>query len=120
MQKWSKMKKYNKEKMILNIPIYCLDAIWRGTFKTLPANKKYELTIDYPLSSPAKYIIKTGKGMNFIGLLKEIGKAYIKVYADDDKNDSKYGIWGHEITDLALEGISIDHKKKTIKLDIGS
>ena len=30
------------------------------------------------------------------------------------------GVFGHDIYDLSLEGISINHKNKTIKLEVGS
>jgi|ERR1019366_4700639 hypothetical protein len=90
---------------------------WRNDLQTLPPNQTFELIIDYPVSNPATYKLHTGKsGMGLCRLLKEIGKAYEKVYAAEDK----YGVWGHFITDLAIEGISVDFKKKKIRLDVGS
>lgn len=94
-----------------------VDGFWRGRFSKLPPNRTYELIIDYPLSNPAKYRIKTGiNGLSLVQLLKRIGNAYRKVY---DKEDF-YGVWGHYITDLAIEGISINHKTKKIRLNVGS
>lgn len=49
-------------------------------------------------------------------LLQKIGEAYRKVYEEEDK----YGVWGHYITDLAIEGIKVNYKTKKITLDVGS
>jgi hypothetical protein len=109
--------KANKESATLMIPITYLNAKWIGSIKTLPRNRTYELIIDYPLSIDAVYQIKTGKaGMSSFRLLKEIGKAYDDVY----NNQEKYGVWGHSIDDLALEGIKINHNTKMITIYVGS
>lgn len=99
------------------IPVTNLDGFWKGSFKDLPPNKIYELIIDYPLSVKAKFKIHTGKnGLGLIKLLGIIGKKYIHIY----ENPRQYGIWGHVIDDLQLEGITVNHKKKTIELSMGS
>lgn len=101
----------------IDIPVTNLTNIWKGEFKKLPANKIFELIVDYPLDNDAKFQIRTGKsGMGLVKLLQEIGKAYSHVY----NNEEKYGVYGHDIYDLALEGIRVDMKKQTIKLDVGS
>ncbi|SRR5258706_6526389 len=93
------------------------EGYWQGTFTKLPANKVFILKIDYPLSTCATFKLKTGKqGMGLIRLLNEIGKAYTKVYVQDEH----YGIWGHDIGDLVIEGININYKNKTISLSVGS
>lgn len=105
------------QSVTLFIPVTNLDAIWKGDTSSLPPNKTYTLTIDYPLDKPAKFKISTGKnGLSFLSLLKRIGSLYKKVY----ENEDKYGVWGHVIDDLQLEGIDINHKKNTIDLYIGS
>lgn len=120
------MKKPNKQSLTVFIPITNLDAIWKGTFNKLPPNSSYELEIDYPLDRPAKFKINTGKnGMSLVVLLGKIGKYYHKVYEQEDLDianhkEGRYGIWGHDIEDLSLEGLDINHKRKTIKLSIGS
>ena len=116
----------NIQDITVNISITSLDAIWKGDTRKLPPNKTYELLIDYPLTYPAKFEIKTGKtGMDFLKLLKIIGEKYIEIYdAEPDSaycdDDGSYGIWGHSIDDLCLEGLTINHKTKKIRLDIGS
>jgi len=112
----------NKQSLTVFIPVTNLSAIWKGDFNRLPANSTYQLIIDYPLTHPVTYNIKTGKnGMGLISLLSKIGKLYEKTYQDDDDSDGeKHGIWGHDIGDLSLEGIDINHNRKTITLAVGS
>lgn len=112
-------KKANKNSITIFIPISQLDAIWTGEFKNLPANQTFQLIIDYPLGGerPVPYNIKTGKtGMGLVKLLKKIGEAYVDLYTHADR----YGVFGHDMEDLQLEGINVDFKKKIIRLDVGS
>lgn len=105
-----------KQKVNLDIQVRSL-YLWGNDLQQLPPNQTFELIIDYPISTWARYKLKTGKsGMGLGKLLGEIGKAYQKVYAAADK----YGVWGHSIDDLAIEGINIDFVKKIIRLDVGS
>ena len=109
-------KKIKKQNITTNIPVSYLDG-WNGYLQNLPPNQTFELIIDYPVSTWARYKIRTGKkGMGLGKLLGVIGKSYEKVYAAE----TKYGVWGHYITDLAIEGIQIDFEKKVIRLDVGS
>jgi len=85
-----------------------------------PATKPniiYTLTISYPLDNPKTYQIKSGKnGITFETLIEKICALYSEVYA----LPTLYGIWGHSINDLYIECISVNHKKKTIILGMGS
>jgi hypothetical protein len=116
----------NRQHITLDVQVTNLTYTWKSNFQRLPPNKIYELVIDYPLSNPAVYKIKTGKnGMGLVTLLGKIGKLYQRVYALEDRRISAgkeglYGIWGHDMDDLAIEGININHKKKIITLDVGS
>lgn len=110
-------KKQTRFSIDTNIRIQGLDEAPGVDFDKLPANETFTLAIDYPLSVKAAFPLKTGKnGMGLPRLLQEIGKAYREVY----ENDEKYGIWGHGIGDLWLEGINIDLEKKTVRLSVGS
>lgn len=112
--------KKNKESLDIHIPVTYLGSTWKGNFEKLPANKTYELIIDYPLENPAKFKIKTGRsGMNLITLLGKIGELYQETYDKEDATGC-YKIYGHDIDDLNLGGIDIDHKKRTIKLGVDS
>jgi hypothetical protein len=111
------MKNKTKDSCTLFIEIASLiDATWKGDIN-LPPNQTYYLEVDYPLDTTYKFKINTGKnGMSLVPLMKKIGEIYKGIYQKPDK----YGIWGHHITDLALEGIDVNHDKKVIKLFIGS
>jgi hypothetical protein len=84
----------------------------------LPGNRVYTLIIDYPFSKPAEFEIKTKKGMGLAGLMKRIYKCYIKKYRAAERDDDD-GYW-HGIDDLVIEGVRVNHRTKTIRLDVGS
>ena len=113
------MSKQNRQSAWLHIPITYLGHSWKGELSKLPANKVYTLVIDYPFGGARKHLfpIKTGKkGLGLIGLLSKIGKAYEKIYKAPEKN----GVFGHDIDDLSLAGMSINHKTKKITLMVDS
>jgi hypothetical protein len=121
--------KQDKQRAILHVPVTMCNSIWKGDFEKLPPNETYELKIDYPLTHPARFNIKTGaKGMNIIQLIKKIGELYEMIYEAEPDNDEPcdededvlYGIYGHGIDDLSLSGINVNHTTKKITLDVGS
>lgn len=89
------------------------------------------IIIDYPLTNEYKFNINSNTGFTRVHLLKEINKAYRKIYAEEEtsatiktipvgkrknlinRNDTngKYGIWGHDIEDLKLAHIEIYEAK---------
>ena len=109
-----------KKTQSLNLAIPIINLVGdylKGNFDNLPPNEIYTLKLNYPLRKEFKFQIKTGKkGMHLFSLLKKIGKIYNDIYDDQEE----YGVWGHFLDDLCLEGISINHVSKTISLDIGS
>ena len=105
--------------LTLSIPIAQLSAIWKGEMDRLPANETFQLLIDYPFGGSREHYfkIKTGKnGLGLIGLLGKIGKAYEKIHERPEES----GVFGHDIDDLRLEGVSVNFKTKVITLDVGS
>ena len=110
------MKKKVKEHIKSNLHIMDIEY-WGSGDILLPAKQVYALTIDYPFNDAGHFPIKTGKGLGFVGLMKLIYKYYVKHYANVEKDGNGY--W-HGMEDLYLEGIDVDHKAKTIKLDVGS
>ena len=78
--------------------------------------KDTEITIefDYPLGAPVFKTYKSKTGFTRQLLFEKIQSGYLKIYYKPDK----YGIWGHGIDDLALEGVQIKDAKVT--LSIGS
>jgi len=83
----------------------------------LSPNKRYTLVIDYPLNKTYRGTVVSGKsGVTLKQLLDKIVAHYYKIY----KSPSKYQIWGHAITDLAIESMNINHGRGIITLSVGS
>lgn len=115
------MKNKMKQKICCNIQIEAnLNHKGKSFFKGdifLKPNTTYSLEIDYPLGVPAIFEIKSGEtGMGTNSLIGKICESYYKIY----QNEEKYEIWGHCLGDLAIEGINVNHEKKTIELFVGS
>jgi hypothetical protein len=96
------------------------------------------LVIDYPLNNPAEFVIKSPqKGFTKKQLALEISKKYHEIYDAEEgsaktktipiekreglinrnETDGKYGIWGHDISDLDLSSIEV-FKTKDGKIQI--
>lgn len=73
------------------------------------------LYLCYPLSVVVKAQIQFN---SLYDLIKEIRKIYKEIYKNKE-SVIKYGVWGHDIYDLCIEGITI-YKDNSIKVDIGS
>lgn len=73
---------------------------------------EFTLYICYPL----KVVVEVHKVCNTLyDIIKFIRDSYKEIY----KNPTKYGVWGHSIHDLCIEGIKI-YDSKYIKVSIGS
>ncbi len=108
----------------------------------LKPNRKYIMIIDYPLSVPYKEEISTGKNGMKISEVIDLGvKAYHKIYNEERKSSSlkeesiqkrtkgksllinraetngRYGIWGHDLSDLAIVGVSVVGNKIYFSVD---
>lgn len=79
----------------------------------LPAGT-WTVTIDYPLS--VEYTFKVKGPISGYDLAIKVAKEYVKIY-----NAPKvWGIWGHGIGDLVVEGFVVNFDKKTVEVLIGS
>lgn len=86
------------------------------------------LIIDYPLNKPAEFLLKSpGKSFTKKQLVLEISKRYHQIYEEEESSakvktipiekreglinrnetDGKYGIWGHDISDLDLSSVEV-------------
>lgn len=74
-----------------------------------------DLYLCYPLSVVVKEKIKFN---SLYTLISEIRRTYNEIYKSRE-SAIKYGIWGHDIYDLCIEGITI-YKNNSINVDIGS
>lgn len=104
-------------------------------YDDLPDNKKpnlkevvttettIEIMLDYPLDNEYFFVVHSEKGFTVEKICKTICKIYKnKIYRNNDSG-VKYGIWGHDICDLAIEGFHIKSRKGKCPLllvDIGS
>lgn len=101
------------------------------------------LIIDYPLNNPAIIEITNPNGFSRKDLILIISEKYNEIYTEEEasaktktiplqerkglvnrnQTDGKYGIWGHDITDLNLSGIELYQNKEgqiTVSLQIES
>lgn len=103
------------------------------------SEKEITIVIDYPLTTPYIFTLKSDKGFTRERILTEIGQNYFKVYEEEEKSatektvpmekretynrnqtNGKYGIWGHDIADLILTDIQVfKNKDGKIILSLG-
>lgn len=99
--------------------------------------KKVTLIIDYPLTNVAFIEISNPNGFTRKDLILEISKHYNQIYNEEEataktktvpldkrsglinrnQTNGKYGIWGHDLSDLDLSTIEI-HKSKEGKINL--
>lgn len=70
------------------------------------------IEFDYPLHRSASFQHHTRGGFTRLGLFKRIRDDYRKIY----KTPLEYGIWGHGIDDLFLEGATLDGNRLTLSM----
>jgi len=76
--------------------------------------------IDYPLERPRTFKIHGGKtGKSYIAVVNAIVRKYREIYKDDETNKSN-NVCGHDIGDLYLEDIKVDHRTKKVRIFVGS
>lgn len=95
------------------------------------------IIFDYPLNKPANFEFKNEKGFNRKDLILLVSKKYHEIYNEEEKSaktktipidkrigiinrnetDGKYGIWGHDLSDLDLSGIEI-HQSTDGKINL--
>lgn len=89
--------------------------------------QKVTVIIDYPLANEYRFTLSSASGFTREKLVKEISKAYRKIYKEEEatatiktvpqsrrtelynrnQTNGKYGIWGHDFADLSLAEILI-------------
>ena len=111
------MKKAIKHNINCDVKVSGIEY-WKGEDFLIPKNSTYQLIIDYPFNKAGVFELKTTEPIGMMGLIKFIGKCYIKQYKNAETDDDN-GYW-HGIEDLVIEGININHKTKKIELFVGS
>jgi hypothetical protein len=94
--------------------------------------KDVELEIDYPLNEIYRGKLTSNKGFTRKELITEISKRYHQIYEEEEATaktktiprekrkglinrndtDGKYGIWGHDLSDLFMTGIDVYKTKE--------
>lgn len=93
---------------------YMTEKVWRG--------KNIYIEFDYPLSRSVTFIYTRAGGWTLGQVIQKVIDGYQTIYNDDDKPGCDYGIWGHNIGDLVLEGLTISSAKSwaKVRLSVGS
>ena len=106
---------------------------------------KVSIEFDYPLKSKFRFEFQSdvSEGFTRKNIVDIICKKYQEIYDEEnasltdppstvdermnkgglinrEKTDGPYGIWGHDLGDLYLEGIEFDSEKNMVSLSIGS
>jgi hypothetical protein len=92
------------------------------------ATNKMKVVIDYPLKSPASFVLTANeKGFSRKDLILGISKKYHEIYQEEEETatvktvpvskrttipnrnetDGRYGIWGHDLGDLMITGFNV-------------
>jgi hypothetical protein len=78
--------------------------------------KTATIIIRYPLNNPVRFeLLPNEKGFSRKQLIQEINRRYHEIYNEDEKTNGKYGIWGHDLSDLDLGTIEV-HKRNDGKV----
>ena len=75
---------------------------------------KIRIQFSYPLENYAFFTFRHKGGFSLLRIICLVQKTYLKIYADPER----FGIWGHNLDDLCLTGITI--RGDLVTLDVGS
>lgn len=98
---------------------------------------KIKIPFDYPLNGTHIFEFESTNGFTRRNIMTHICQTYADIYKKEEETSVKetdsttgclnrsetsgvYGIWGHDIGDLAIERLSYDPQTQTIKMFIGS
>lgn len=100
------------------------------------SDEQINIKFDYPLNKEVIFNFQKFGGFTLPDLVENIRSGYAKIYKEEEavasdpgniqgtlnraESNGPYGIWGHTIRDLVIEGIWYNIETKTVKLDIGS
>lgn len=76
------------------------------------------LVISYPLKVTTEVHVYSSTGFTRFQFVEALFSAYTAIY-EEEASSGKYGIWGHHLGELFLEGAEIDSEGR-VHLSIGS
>ena len=84
--------------------------------------KAVTIVFKYPLAREARIGFKSETGFTRAEIIECIRGGYRKIYAEERESapNSKWGIWGHDIGDLMIEGVDVDADTGIVHVCIGS
>jgi tetratricopeptide (TPR) repeat protein len=101
----------------------------------LITDEEISIGFSYPLTVKAKFEYENKSGFTRMDIFRCIYDGYKQIYDAEEKaagdpgtyerlynrkkSNGPYGIWGHYLEDLIIEGVSYDPKKKQVHLFIG-
>jgi len=108
--------------------------------ETVIFNTKYTMEISYPLTHPATFTFNSARGFSRLDVINNIVESYHAVYKKEEasmntviepinkrtglvnrqSSNGAYGIWGHDIDDLVIEGMQYDPNTHVLTMFIGS
>jgi hypothetical protein len=84
-------------------------------------NTTYKIIFNYPLARDFEFtFVTTDNRYTHFDVADFVVNIYKNVIYKDEKSCEEYGVWGHDLRDLVLEGIEIDNNNNIIKLLVGS
>jgi len=86
------------------------------------ARGKVDIQIDYPIQCNPRFR-RSRKTWTGADVVNEVRTIYQKFIYKSHKSEHQYGVWGHDIGDLVVEGFSVRKragKPPLITLNIGS
>lgn len=95
---------------------YTLKHIIEGE-RIVIRNNVITVEFNFPLSKNFYFKYESKEGFTRFDLLRCIYKGYKKINGEGDQD---YGIWGHVLEGLFLEGVWYSQNEKVVRLQIGS
>jgi hypothetical protein len=115
------------------VPWISLENAAAETGRLIDANKivldykQVAIIIDYPLNKPDTFLLTSKVGFSKKSLVENISKRYKQLYREEEESASiktvplearmnlmnrnqtngRYGIWGHDLSDMALSSIEV-------------
>ena len=81
--------------------------------------KAVTIVFRYPLTRKARLKFRSETGFTRAEIIECIRSGYRRIYAEE-REESKWGIWGHEMGNLLIESVEVDDDTGIVNLGIGS
>jgi hypothetical protein len=113
----------NKEHETQSVDLSIMISSWKNKKPSicLPPNEVFVVEFSYPLGSTYTAKLDTGEcGVSTIEIVNFICDVYKNTIYVNNKSIKKFEVFGHDLEDLILSGISVDFTNKVITMNIDS